>query len=125
MRSLDFQAAKVLRRLTLHVTFPQVFFPDTDTLLETLSTITSPDFCEFVLELDKYLSDSDVPNPRHWRHWEKIDEFLEERFAERGDFRLVVRTRPLSNHEIFQTHVKEGFPLLTRRGCFFFETSLG
>jgi hypothetical protein len=105
--------------------FTQVFFLDTESLLTALSTITSPVFCEFVLDLDQYLSGFDVLFSQNWRRWGKIDEFFEERYAERENFRVVVRTSQLPDKETNHGHVVECFPLLAKRGCFYFEMSHG
>ncbi|KAF9645152.1 hypothetical protein BDM02DRAFT_693138 [Thelephora ganbajun] len=88
-----------------------------------LSTITSSVFCEFVLEFGKLPPYFNRPSLEHWGHWDKIDRFLEERFGERRDFRLIIRTGKLYNWETFQRHAKKRFPLLTRRGRVLFETS--
>lgn len=104
------------------MTIPQVFFLDTDSLLGALCTITSLTFCEFVLELDKHLPGFNVLSSRNWERWEKIDEFLEERFSGREGFRLIIRTSQGSDIEAFQEHAQQKFSLLTRKGCFHFET---
>lgn len=92
--------------------------------LRALSTITSPVFCEFVLELGKLPSQFSRPSFEHWGHWQDgIDKLFEKRFAERGDFRLIIRTGKLYDREMFQAHARESFPLLARRDCIRFETS--
>lgn len=89
-----------------------------------LSSITSPNFREFVLELGEFPSYFNRPPLKHWGRWEEIDRFLNGRFAERADFRLVIRTGRLHvNRATFQKRAKETFPLLTSRGCIAFETS--
>lgn len=83
----------------------------------------SPVFSEFVLELGKLPSQFSRPSWDHWGRWYIIDRYLEEIFAEHGDFSLIVRTGKLYDRETFQTHAQERFPLLAERGCIRFETS--
>ena len=92
-------------------------------ILKAFSTITSPVFSEFVLELGKLPSQFDWPSREYWGHWDHIDRLLRERFAERGGFNLIVRTGKLYDRETFQAHAQERFPMLAERGCVRFETS--
>lgn len=112
-----------LRRLTFCVAFPRVSILSSDLTFEALSTITSLVFCEFVLELGKLPSLFSRPSSEHWGDWEEIDRLLEERFAKRKNFRLIIKTGKLYDRETFQAHARESFPLLARRGCIRFETS--
>lgn len=86
-----------------------------------LSTIRSPDFCELVLELGKLPSQFNS-RLEHWGDWGNVDRFFEERWGEREDFRLIIRTGKLYDRETFEAHAKESFPLSTKRGCIRFET---
>ena len=109
----------MLRRLILPMAFLQLFILDQDVLREALSTITSPAFCEFVLEvggLTTYLSE-------HWDKWKETDKFLDERFAKLDNFRLIIRTSEHYHKGTFQMHAKEKFPLLAGKGRIRFETS--
>jgi len=87
------------------------------------STITSPVFSEFVLELGKLPSQFSRSSWEHWGHWGHVDKFFGERFAGRGDLNLIVRTGKLYDRETFQMHAQERFPLLAEKGCIRFETS--
>ena len=62
-------------------------------------------------------------NDMSWGHWAEVDEFLHERFAKHGDFRLIIKTGSRYALDAFQRHAKEGFPLLASKGCIHFETS--
>lgn len=87
-------------------------------------TVSSPFFCELVLELGGLPFQLGGPSREYRGRWEEIDRFLERRFAERpGDFKLTIRTRNFLDWENFQIHAKETFPLLESRGCIRFETS--
>jgi hypothetical protein len=105
------------------MTAPQVFIFQRDLLLTALTTITSPVFCEFVLELGGLSPHLNRRYSMHWGPWHKIDEFLEDRFAKRRDFRLTIRTGEPGDKEGFQRHARETFLLLESRGCVHFETS--
>ena len=87
------------------------------------STITSPVFSEFVLELGKLPSQFSRSSWEHWGHWGHVDNIFGERFAGRGDFSLIVRTGKLYDRETFQLHAQERFPSLVEKGCIRFETS--
>ena len=117
--SLEFTEIAVLRRLTLRKVYPQAL----EVFVGALSTITSPIFCELVLELDGRSCRSNRTYPKLWLCWKKIDKFLEGRFAEQGDFRVVIRTGEIYNWEPFRAHMEKAFPFLAKRGQVGFETS--
>jgi hypothetical protein len=58
-----------------------------------------------------------------WGGWKKVDRFLEERFASRGEFSFIIRTSKVDDRESFERQAKEVFPLLVERGCARFEIS--
>ena len=120
-QGLGFTGHLVLRRLSLRIAFLDVPISPPSPLLYALSTITSPTFCEFVLELPPKI---DRPDFHDWSGWEEIDRVLEERFATRKYFRLIIRTGRFYDQETFQMHTKEIFPLLADRGLIRFETFL-
>jgi hypothetical protein len=91
-------------------------------LLEVLSTITSPVFCELVLELGGH-SYVDEPYSIYQDRWKVIDGYLEERFSDRRDFKMIIRKGESQWWERFRCHAEECFPLLVRRGCIQFEKS--
>ena len=124
LENLKFTQNTVLRRFILRMSFRQVSTFALEMLPRVISTITSPAFCEFVLELTRVPSPSYWETSIYWGHWERIDRFLENQFSERGDFRLVIRTGELGYQETsFQARAKETFSLLASRGCIFFEIS--
>ena len=101
------------------------YFP-LEELPRFISTITSPVFCEFVLQLagaDAYPC-KELPELIHWGLWERIDRSLEDQFSERGDFRLVIRTGKLFDQQAFQDYTMKTFSLLASRKRIRFETSL-
>ena len=122
MNGLELAGVPALRRLTLRVLFQFFQFPLTnnDALFRVLSTITSPFFHEFVLEGNVY---SAPPKSMGQGYWGKIDKLLKERFANGGEFNLIIRTDRTSYDVVFRRMVKRAFPLLVERGCVKFETS--
>lgn len=112
----------VLRRLTFRVAFGRyIHFSEHTLLLEALSTITSSTLSEFVLEARGRPPDFIRPFSTHWQRWESIDAFLEERFAQRRDFKVIIKTGELKyDQEASRTSIRRGFPLLARRGCIHF-----
>ena len=111
----------VLRRLTFRTTFDQVLFLD-HPLLGVLSTITSPVFREFVLELGRSVPPPEGQSMGGWGLWKNFDDFFEERFARHGDFRLIIRISEHFDREDLRRKAERGFPLLADRGCIYFET---
>ena len=120
---LDYTENVVLRRLTFRIPFPHISVLPHKLTATTVPTIFSLFFCEFVLELGKLPSRFTQSSSKYWGCWADIDSFLAERFAERVDFRVIIRTGKLYDRETFQEHAKERFPLLTRKGWVRFETS--
>jgi hypothetical protein len=122
LQNLKFADIKTLRRFTFRTA--SLSFYDREPLLKALSTIESQTFCEFVLELDGPLYCFDKQIAEYRSHWESIDEFLGERFANRGDSKLVIRTHkpdgPREGEE-FRERVNGAFQALARRGCIHFE----
>lgn len=118
-----YRGNRVLRRLTFRLAFPHMSVIPFKLALGALSTIRSPNFCEFVLELGKVPSQFIQSSSEHWGYWGNIDRFFEERWTEREDFRLIIRTGKLYDRETFEAHAKETFPLSARRGFIRFETS--
>lgn len=93
-----------------------------EVLIGMLATVKSPFFCEFVLELSGLTSHFDPLFSEGWDRWKEIDRFLEEKFAKRADFKVVIRTGSTHDQALFQKHSEGGFPLLVRRECVHFET---
>ena len=119
--SLEFTELTVLRRLTLRMVFTRMsslaftFLP--------ILTVSSPVFCEFVLELGGRPFPLSGPSWGYRGRWEEIDGFLEQRFARHGGFKFIIRTSKVHDWETFQAHGKEAFPLLESRGCIRFQMS--
>ena len=123
MAYLDYAENVVLRRLTFRVPFSHVHALPVKLIATTVPTIASLLFREFVLELGKLPSQFTQSSSKHWGPWDMIDSFFDEKFAERADFKVIIRTGKLYDRETFQTHAKERFPLLAGRGWIRFETS--
>lgn len=109
----------ILRRLIIRVLFTRVSGITFGSL--PISTIASPAFSEFVLELGGLSSHLNGLPPEYWGPWASIDGFLKERFANRGEFKLIIRTGKLADPETFQKHTKKKFQSLASRGCIHFE----
>lgn len=119
---LRFTDLTVLRRLTLRTTFFRMSNLPRDALCITLSSITSPSFSEFVLELGI------LPFPSGlrfelWDDCDEVDSFLEERFAKNRDFKFIIKTSELHDRGAFERYAKEAFPLLAGTGRLRFEIS--
>ena len=95
---LGFTEHTVLRRLTLRIAFLDVAISSSSPLLNVLSTITSPAFCEFIIELPPQVNRPAFHDPNGW---EGIDQLCEERFATRKCFRLIIRTGRFYDQETF------------------------
>lgn len=110
-----------LRRLTCRMPTQQAIIVEPDALIRLLSTIMSPIFCEFVLDLKLEVNELPtyytLPPSEDWSRWVQIDKFLEDRFAKNGPFKVIVRTNKPHNRVIFQSQIRRGFPLLARRKC--------
>lgn len=92
------------------------------TLWDMLSTIKSPVFRELVLEMPGQ-PDFGSSFPEHQGGLDRTSSIREEQFAEREDFRFIIRTGVLDDQETFQRFVKEACPSLARQGGLLFETS--
>ena len=124
LRYLKLTEMAFLRRLTIRTTFNNVFLDLDSPLLGMLSTIVSPVFCEFVLELGGTAPPPERRSMKTWTLWRDFDNLFEERFARHGDFRLVVIiTSEPSDWEDLRRKAEWGFPLLAERGCIYLETS--
>ena len=89
---LGFTKLTVLRRLTFRMTLSQLHTYLPDRFLQVLSTIKSPAFREFVLELRTRPFYFDwLPSEERGR-WEEVEKFFEEQLAVHEDFRFIIRT---------------------------------
>ena len=92
LRSLELGKMTTLRRLTFRIPFHQAVEPNV--LIGELSTIKSPAFCEFVLEMIMPKHQGIGPLFDHQEHWSKIIEFFQEQFTPRGGFKVTIKTGP-------------------------------
>ena len=122
MHNLKLSQPLVLRRLALRMMFCQLSRFSLELIPRVIKTISSPVFCEFVLELGALPSPFDGPSSVYWGGWGRIDRFLDNQFANRKDFRFIVRTDKLCDRETFERHAKKTFSFLENRGCIHFET---
>ena len=91
-------------------------------------TITSPVFCEVVLQLraDPSISsrsDLGLPpwlDPERWHPG--MDVVFGEQFAKCEGFGFIIKTHEPLKQETFQSQMKETFSLLAEKGCVHFET---
>ncbi|KAF9781713.1 hypothetical protein BJ322DRAFT_240217 [Thelephora terrestris] len=119
-----FTEVTILRRLAFRLKYDPVYpLFGRDALLEALLTITSPNFCELVLELGGYNPYRMKRCTDYWGSWEETDRFLKEEFAEHRDFRLIIRTDEPYARQLLESHVGKTFPLLSSRGCVHLEYS--
>ncbi|KAF9781719.1 hypothetical protein BJ322DRAFT_240621 [Thelephora terrestris] len=123
LHNLRFTKIPGLRQLTLRMSFPQLSALALELLPRSMSTISSSMFHEFVLEISRIPADFCGSYSLYWGEWERIDRFLETRFASRQNFRLVIRTSELCDQETFEKYAKETFPFMAGRGCIRFESS--
>ena len=113
----------VLHRLTVRTTFDQLSIQHNDgSFLGMLSTIVSPAFCEFVLELGGSSSLPSGESMEEWGPWGGFDNLFENNFARNRDFRLIIRTSEFSDWEELRKLAEQSFPLLAGRGCIYLET---
>ena len=121
LHELNFTRITILRRLTLRIMFPML----SEALklsTEAVSTITSPLFCEFVLELSGLLPHFRALSRTYKSdQLRELDRFLADRFADREDFTFIVRTPKLHDRETFEWHAREVFSSLANRGRIRFE----
>lgn len=127
LEGLRLMELKVLRRLTLRMPFYRAYLLEQGALLRALWTITSPDFRELVLEVDKVPARLKEKPSEHWGCWTYVDKYLgtclSDGLADNGGFKLIIRTGEVCDWELFQKHAKETFPLLAGKGCVHFETT--
>ena len=123
LHCLELREAPLLRQFTLRMLFYQASHLALESLVGVISTITSPFFCQFVLELSQLPSHFHGPSYTRWDRWKEIDTFLDNQFAGREDFKLIIRTGEVPYQEAFQERTRGTFSSLASRGCVHFETS--
>lgn len=110
-----------MRRVTFRTKHPKALLRELHPFIEFLSTITSPVFCEFVIELDKHPSYGDSPSLK-WGRWGVVDRFLYDIFSHRENFRVTVRSHRGYDQQMVELEAIARFPMLFQRGYLHFET---
>jgi len=110
-----------LRSLTLRIDFEAIRYPY-EVLSQTLHTITSPFFSEFVLEVEKVFSNLEPACCawRWWGTWTELDKMFERLDIERG-FRVVFRAHNVDRESNFIAQAEDRLPLIAARGGIVFE----
>ena len=112
---LNLAEATKLRSLTLRVAFDTIRYP-CEVLYETLSTITSPFFTEFVLEVERVPT---LLGPardawRWWGRWTELDEMFERMDIERG-FKFVIWVEEMDRELNLISQAENRLPLMVAR----------
>jgi len=112
---LNLVDATNLRSLTLRIDFDTIRYPY-EVLCQTLSTITSPFFSEFVLEVEKVPT---ILKPgkdawRWWGRWTELDEMFERMDIERG-FKVVIRAEEKDRVSNLVSQAENRLPLMAAR----------
>ena len=112
---LNLVDATNLRSLTLRVAFDTIRYPY-DVLSQTLSTITSPSFSEFVLEVERVPTILEPGNDawRWWGTWTELDEMFERMDIERG-FKVVIRAEEMDRGLNLISQAENRLPLMAAR----------
>lgn len=110
-----------LRSLTLRVDFEAIRYPY-EVLSQTLHTITSPFFSEFVLEVDCVTGSLGPANNAWswWGTWTRLDEMFERLEVERG-FRVIIRAEKVDKNLNFMGQARNRLPLMDARNGLIFE----
>jgi hypothetical protein len=87
---LELTKAAALRRLTLRMPFDRAINEEPEVLLPILTTVKSPVFREFVLELTTLPAEYRGPSVEHWDHWLKVGNFFWLQFV--GNFKITIKT---------------------------------
>ena len=87
-----------------------------EVLSQTLQTITSPFFSEFVLEVGRVFGTREPVRCawKWWGTWTELDRMFERLEVERG-FRVVIRAESLDKEPDFFLQVKDRLPLMAAR----------
>ena len=110
-----------LRSFTLPVDFEDIRYPY-EALAETLQTITSSSFSEFVLEVGRVFA---TREPTHcawkwWGTWTELDKMFERLDTKRG-FRVVIRVEKLDMEPYFFSQAEDLLPSMAARKGIVFE----
>ena len=110
-----------LRSFTLRVDFEDIRYPY-EALSQTLHTITSPFFSEFVLEVGRVFATRESTHGawRWWGTWTELDKMFERLVMERG-FRVVIRAESTDREPNFFSQAESRLPLMAAREGIAFE----
>ena len=110
-----------LRSFTLRVDFEDIRYPY-EALSQTLHTIISPFFSEFVLEVRRVFPTREPTNGawRWWGTWTELDKMFERLDKERG-FRVVIRVEKLDREPNFFSQAEDRLLLMAARKRIVFE----
>ena len=115
-----------LRSIVFRTPFSNLYKLATAPFWANLSPIASPSLSELVLDLSGFSSEFTLLlNTNLWGDWSRVDGIIADFPDWCSDFKLVIRTGTLSDHDQFQAQTKKSFPLMAGRGRIEFETSLG
>ena len=116
---LNLADVKNLRSLILQVDFQEV---EHEPLSQTLFTVTSPFFSEFILDVGLIVEDPDqvYEDWERWGTWAEIDEMFVRMDVERG-FRMVIRAEKFDTDLHFIAQARIRLPLMDARGRLVFE----
>ena len=110
-----------LRSLTLRVDIEAIRYPY-EALIQTLHTITSPSFSEFVLEVERVpgiLEPADGAQ-KLWGTWVELDKVFERIEVEKG-FKVVIRAEQVDKDFSFIAQARDRLPLMNMRERLVFE----
>lgn len=118
---LNLVDVKNLRSFVIRVFFDHIIYL-CEVASQTLHTVTSPFFSEFVLEVE-YICKPREPVSLAWLRWgtwTKLDEMFERIDIERG-FRLIIRAENVEEGDNFIAQARDRFPLMDARERLVFE----
>ena len=118
---LNLVDVKNLHSFTLRVDFEDIRYPY-EVLSQTLHTITSPFFSEFVLEVGRVFATREPTHGawRWWGTWTELDKMFEKLDTERR-FRVVIRAENLDREPNFFSQAEDRLPLMAARKGILFE----
>ena len=112
---LNLVDATNLRSFALRIDFDMIRCPY-EALSQTLSTITSPFFSEFILEVEGTIMSYQANQSAWtwWGTWTEVDKMFERIDIERG-FRVVIRAESVEKGLKFTAQAEDRLPLMAAR----------
>jgi hypothetical protein len=112
---LNLVDATNLRSFTLRIDFEVIRY-SFEVLSQTLSTITSPFFSEFILEAEGTIMSYQANESAWtwWGTWTEVDKMFERIDIERG-FRVVIRAVGVNKESSFVAQAESRLPLMAAR----------